>query len=149
MPDLYIGRTIDVKPKCTRGDVYRDNSPVHHVYMAVPKRKNAPKPAKLTFEPCKLLAYREKSGLSQHELSDQIGEYLDARGLKIGHSYSMIGRIERGLAPYNQVILQAAAHVLKTDVKSLLFVDPSEAVALGRDDIIEIVDEALKRRQRR
>ncbi len=121
MPDLYIGRTIDVKPNCTRGDVYVDNSSVHDVYMTGTTRKKAPKRAKPTFEPCRLLVWRKHRGLSQHDLADQIGAYLKVHGLEVGHSYSMLGRIERGLEPYNQVILQAAAQVLKTSVKALLY----------------------------
>ncbi|HEY8751633.1 MAG TPA: hypothetical protein VIM11_26865 [Tepidisphaeraceae bacterium] len=35
--------------------------------------------------------------------------------MEVGHSYSMLGRIERGLEPYNQVILQAAAQVQCTN----------------------------------
>jgi transcriptional regulator with XRE-family HTH domain len=147
MTDLYIGRTIDVKANCTRGDVYRDKSPVHHVYMAVTKRKRVRKPSKPTFEPCKLLAWRKSKDISQQALSDQIGEYLKEHGLQIGHSYSMIGRIERGLEPYNQVILQAAAHVLGTDVKSLLFIEPPAENEPAVEDITEIVQEVLKRRK--
>lgn len=143
MPDLYIGRTMDVKAKCTPRDVYGENSLVHDVYMAGTARKKAAKHAKPTFEPCRLLAWRKHRGLSQHELSDQIGAYLKVHGLEVGHSYSMLGRIERGLEPYNQVILQAAAQVLKTSVKSLLFVDPSE------EKLVEMADELVRHVRRR
>lgn len=138
MPDLYIGRTMHVKAKCTPGDVYRENSLVHDVYMARTTRKKAQKRDKPTFEPCKLLVWRKHRGLSQHELSDQIGAYLKVHGLEVGHSYSMVGRMERGLEPYNQVILQAAASVLNTSVKLLLFVDPSEA------DLVEMSDQLVR-----
>ena len=124
MPDLYTERTIPVKAKCTPRDIYGDNGLVHDMYMAGIKGKKTTKASKVRYEPCKLRAWRDKRGLSQHELSDQIGTYLKVHGLKAGHSYSIIGRIERGIEPYNQIILQAAAHVLKTNVKSLLFIDP-------------------------
>src|SRR5258705_9488798 len=106
--------------------------------MAGTAGKKTGKQAKPTFEPCRLLAWRKHRGLSQHELSDQIGAYLKVHGLEVGHSYSMIGRIERGLEPYNQVILQAAASVLKTSVKSLIFVDPSEV------ELVEMADKLVR-----
>lgn len=147
MPDMYIGRTIDVKPNCTSGDVYRENHPVHDVYMAGKPRKKPVKSTKPVFEPSKLRAYRKKKNLSQHQLSEQIGAYLKVNGLDAGHSYSMLGRMERGLEPYNQIILQAAAAVLGTDVKSLLFVDPDAPERFGRNDIHEIIDEVLSKRR--
>jgi hypothetical protein len=76
--------------------------------------------------------------MSQHELSHQIGLYLAEHKMKAGHSYSIIGRIERGLSPYNQAVLQAAAAVLKTNVKALLFLDPSEA------PLAEMADELVR-----
>lgn len=139
MPDLYTERTISVKAKCTPRDVYVDNHRVHDVYMAAKARKKPEKLAKATFEPSKLLAYRKRKGLSQHDLSAKMGDYLKAHGLDVGHSYSMIGRIERGLEPYNQIFMMAAAAVLGTDVKSLLFVDPDEAdLAKMADDLVRL-----------
>jgi transcriptional regulator with XRE-family HTH domain len=104
---------------------------VHDAYMAANKRKKAVEQARTKFEPCYLRAWREHKGMSQHELSAKIGEYLAEHKIPVGHSYSIIGRIERGLTPYNQAILQAAAHVLGTSVKALLFVaDPEQAHVL-------------------
>lgn len=98
------------------------------MYMAENKRKKAAGPARTKFEPCHLRAWREHRKMSQHELSDKIGKYLAEHKIPVGHSYSIIGRIERGLTPYNQAILQAAAHVLNTSVKALLFVEDPELV---------------------
>jgi len=109
--------------------------------MAKTKRKKASEPARTTYEPCHLRAWREHKGLSQHVLSDEIGKYLAEHKIAVGHSYSIIGRIERGLTPYNQAILQAAAHVLETSVKALLFVDPSEA------QLVEMADQLVRQVQ--
>lgn len=50
---------------------------------------------------------------------EQLGEAVDM-------SHAQLGRIERGLQPYNQALLEALAEVLATDVPSLIMRDPTD-----------------------
>ena len=49
-----------------------------------------------------------------------VGEYLAERGLAKGYSYSMIGRLERGLVRYTQPVMEAIADALGCDVPTLI-----------------------------
>lgn len=55
---------------------------------------------------------------------------LEQLGEAVEMSHGQLGRIERGLQPYNQALLEAIAEVLATDVPSLIMRDPSDPDAL-------------------
>ncbi|HEY1980722.1 MAG TPA: helix-turn-helix transcriptional regulator [Xanthobacteraceae bacterium] len=127
--DMYTERTIPVKTKRTPGVLYREDDPVHDVYMPVKKAK---KPQKVisrlkrpSFQPTKIKECREQKNLSQEQLAYHVGEYLAERGLAKGYSYSMIGRLERGKVRYTQPIMEAIADALGVDVPTLI-VGPRE-----------------------
>jgi transcriptional regulator with XRE-family HTH domain len=63
--------------------------------------------------------WREYRGYSQEKLAGM----LDTSG-------SMISRIEKGITPYTQDVLEALAEALMTDPASLLMRDPSNPEAL-------------------
>lgn len=51
---------------------------------------------------------------------------LEAVGAEIGLSHAQLGRIERGLQPYNQELLEALAVLYRIDVASLIMRDPAD-----------------------
>lgn len=57
--------------------------------------------------------WRKFRGLTQQRLADQLGL-----------THGNLSRIERGLRPYNQVLLEALAAALRTDPASLLMRNP-------------------------
>jgi transcriptional regulator with XRE-family HTH domain len=124
MPDLYTERTIEVKAFCTPGVLYRDNDDVHDVYMPVKKAKKARKVIsrlkRPRFQPTKIKECREAADLTQDQLAVKVGEYLAERGLAKGYSYSMIGRLERGIVRYTQPVMEAIADALGCDVPTLI-----------------------------
>ena len=62
---------------------------------------------------------------------------LEQAGEAVGISHAQLGRIERGLQPYNQGLLEALAVLYKTEVASLLTRDPIED-----DDMWSLWDQA-------
>jgi transcriptional regulator with XRE-family HTH domain len=133
MADLYTERTIEVKPICAPGVLYRDNQPVHDVYMPVNKYKKEKKVIsrlkRPSFQPTKIKECREAKELSQEELAAKVGEYLAERGLAKGYSYATIGRLERGLVRYTQPVMEAIADSLGCDVPTLIVGPRPQTVA--------------------
>lgn len=66
--------------------------------------------------------WREFRGLSLRRLADRID-----MGEGDAISFASIGRIENGLQPYSQPILEAIAYALDCSVTDLLSVDPTKA----------------------
>ena len=73
-----------------------------------------------------------------------IREWRQSRGLtlqqvanRIGITHASLSRIERGLQPYSQPLLEAIADVLQTEPASLLVRDPAD-----REGIWSIWDQA-------
>lgn len=95
---------------------------VHPVYMAQTARKLSakvtPRPKK-QYRPTFIRAWRKFRNLTQHQLADRIGK-----------AHSSVGRIERGLQPYSQELLEALADALQTEPASLLMRDPTEPDAI-------------------
>ena len=107
---------------------------------------------KRTYKPTYIKQWREHRGLSLRRLADRL-EVEDENGKAI--SYVSINRIEKGIQPYSQPILEAIAHALSVEPVDLLSVDPTkegEVVDLmdllrGRDpDLVRRVIEALPKR---
>lgn len=88
-------------------------------------------------------AWRQHRGLSLERLAD-----------RIQRTHATLSRIERGLNPYTQDVLEAIAEALGTDVPSLLVRDPSDpdgiwtiwdqAKPAQRRQIIEVAKTLLK-----
>jgi transcriptional regulator with XRE-family HTH domain len=66
-------------------------------------------------------AYRLKANMSLEKLAEIVGETTGD-----GFTHASLSRIERGLQPYSQPILEAIADALGTDPASLLMRDPAE-----------------------
>lgn len=78
-----------------------------------------------------LRAWREHKGLTLEEVAERVGLLGEARrgeaaGLNAPTSmtHASLSRIERGLQPYNQVLLELLAEIYQTDVSSLLNRNP-------------------------
>lgn len=66
-----------------------------------------------------LREWREHRHLTQEQLAE-----------RIGISRVMVSKIERGLNPYHQAFLEAAAHALMCEPADLLVRDPSKPEAI-------------------
>ena len=86
---------------------------VHHLHMA--KRAlglhRGAKRHRRTF----IRDWRQSRGLTLEQLAN-----------RIGITHASLSRIERGLQPYSQPLLEAIAHALQTDPASLLTRDPTD-----------------------
>lgn len=110
-----------VNTKCTPECIYRENPLVHDMHMA---KRVIPRP-KPHFRRTYIRQWRETRGLTLEQLSDRVGESLGT-----GFTHASLSRIERGLQPYSQPVLEAIAHALQTDVASLLMRDPTQDEAI-------------------
>ena len=63
--------------------------------------------------------WREYRDLTLEKLADRVGT-----------THTSLSRIERGLQPYSQALLERVAEALQTDVASLLMRNPSESESL-------------------
>lgn len=93
--------------------MYGHTSAVHHLHMAqkVTPRFRQPARYRLTY----LRQYRERKGLTLEQLADRIGT-----------THATLSRIERGLQPYSQTMLEALAEELDTDPASIIMRDPTD-----------------------
>lgn len=122
---MYARSTFSVKPECTSGVVYRDNSVVHHAYMAgKPRKKGASQGDKVVLRPTKIRLWREWRDKTLEETAAEISDYLRGQGVKKGYTHNSLGRLERGEFQYKQQILEAIAFVLDVDEGWLLSRDP-------------------------
>ena len=85
---------------------------VHHTYMA--QNRVRPRPKGPRFRPTFMRQWREYREMT-----------LERAGEAVGMSHAQLGRIERGLQPYNQALLEALAELYRTDAASLIMRDPS------------------------
>lgn len=72
-----------------------------------------------------LREWRDTAGLTLERAASRIGE-LTGEGL----THGQLSRIERGLQPYSQAILEAAADAYGTDPASLLMRNPNDSDAI-------------------
>jgi len=119
---------------CTRGaqnrsrtlyahPLYGGGLLVHPVYMSkkVTTRFKGQPLYKLTF----IRQWRESKSMTLEVLAERVGEKIG------GMTHASLSRIERGLQPYSQPILEAIADELTGgDVASLLMRDPSTPNAM-------------------
>jgi transcriptional regulator with XRE-family HTH domain len=80
-----------------------------------------------------LRAWRESAGLSLETVADRLQALADSRDTqsrsfrRLGVTHGNLSRIERGLVPYNQTLLELLAELYKTDPASLIARGPSDA----------------------
>lgn len=82
---------------------------------------------KPTYRRTYIRQWRQHRGLSLKRLANRLP--ADAEGRPAISDVS-ISRIERGLQPYNQAILEMLAEALNTDPASLLMRDPTQPDAI-------------------
>jgi transcriptional regulator with XRE-family HTH domain len=75
----------------------------------------AKKPASRHF----IRAWRKERGLTLEQLAE-----------RIGMTHQNLGKIERGLVPYNQVLLELLAEELRCDPADLIMRDPAQKNSL-------------------
>jgi transcriptional regulator with XRE-family HTH domain len=93
--------------------MYGDLGRVHPVYMAGKRvRARFKKPQ---FHPSYIRQWRENRGLTLEQLADRVGT-----------THASLSRIERGMQPYGQPLLEAIAEALQTDPASLLVRNPQD-----------------------
>lgn len=85
------------------------------MYMA---KRGSPQPK--TYRRTFIRQWRDHRGLTLEQLADRVGGDLG------GFTHASLSRIERGLQPYSQALLEAIADALMTDVPSLLTRDPED-----------------------
>lgn len=97
--------------------MYGEKGQVHPVYMG---KKVKPR-FKAKLRPNFIRQWREKKGLTLEALAARVGEKIG------GMTHASLSRIERGLQPYSQPIIEAIADELTGgDVASLLERDPKD-----------------------
>ena len=87
------------------------------MYMAT--KRVVPRPKKPRFQPTFLRQWREDRQMT-----------LERAGEAVGMSHAQLGRIERGLQPYNQELLEALAELYRTTPASLIMRDPTDPDAM-------------------
>jgi transcriptional regulator with XRE-family HTH domain len=112
MPHMCAPRINYVKRFCAPLAIY---TPTPEVYKKRMGRKKTPKPA--LYEPTFLLAWRKAKNFTQADI---------ATGINPPVSISTIGRLEDGLHPYNQELLERIAAFLDISVAELEFIDPTD-----------------------
>ena len=107
--------------------LYARSALVHPVYMSkkattkVTTRFKGEPRYKLTF----IRQWRESKSMTLEVLAERVGERIG------GMTHASLSRIERGLQPYSQPILEAIAEELTSgDVASLLMRDPNDPNAI-------------------
>lgn len=107
---------------CTPARMYGLKERVHPVYMArrvTPRFKG--RPFKRTF----IRQWREYREMTLEALAERVGAKIG------GMTHASLSRIERGLQPYSQAVLEAIAEELTNgDVASLLMRNPSDPEAI-------------------
>lgn len=102
--------------------MYSDFRGLHHMYMM---KKVTPRLKRPQLRRTFIRQWREHRGLTLETLAERVGEHLPA-----GFTHASLSRIERGLQPYSQAVLEAIAEELQTDAASLLMRDPSNDQAM-------------------
>lgn len=80
-----------------------------------------------------LRAWREAAGYTLEEVAERIGALGEQRRAvgdpltaPVSITHASLSRIERGLQPYNQVLLELLAEIYRTDTASLLMRNPAD-----------------------
>lgn len=139
---MYAMRTVTVKPFCTPGVVLPVRASVHDAYMAKKQRQTVNSRLRPQYQPTQIRAWREAKEMSQDELAQKVGDYLAERGItEKGYTYASIGRIERGLIPYSQPIMEGISDALGVPVDTLIAQPPpapGDDPAPSRSDLLRL-----------
>lgn len=108
MPILYAGRTNEASGKCTPQAMAALRVAAYGGGMA---RKQ--------YRPTHIRQWRLYRGYTLERLAEMVGT-----------THATLSRVERGLHPYNQELLELIAEALSTDAASLIMRDPSKADAI-------------------
>lgn len=92
---------------------------MHHVHMSA--KRVTPRFKKRVLGKTYIRAYRLRENMSLIRLAEIVGEATGE-----GFTHASLSRIERGIQPYSQPVLEAIADALKTDPASLLMRNPDE-----------------------
>lgn len=88
--------------------------------------KKAPlRPKRPQFSATFIRQWREHRQLTLEQLAERVGAAIEG-----GFTHASLSRIERGLQPYSQPVLEAIAHALQTDAASLLMRNPTSDEAI-------------------
>jgi transcriptional regulator with XRE-family HTH domain len=93
--------------------MYAHSGAVHPVYMArkvTPRFKRQPR-----YRPTFIRQWRESIPLTLEQLAERVGT-----------THASLSRIERGIQPYSQELLEAIASALGTDAATLIMREPGE-----------------------
>ena len=93
------------------------------MYMS---KRVTPRPKQPLFRRTFIRQWREHRDLTLEVLADRVRAINEA----LETTHASLSRIERGLQPYSQPLLEVIAEALQTDVASLLMRDPSDSQAL-------------------
>lgn len=85
--------------------------PVHHAHIMVNRRR----PRRPAYRRTYIREWREHRGLTLEQLADRIES-----------THATLSRIERGVVPYSQPMLEAIAEALATEPASLLIRNPTD-----------------------
>jgi ribosome-binding protein aMBF1 (putative translation factor) len=90
-------------------------------YHAKPDRiaRTCDMPAKSKYQPTYIRQWRNHRGMSLDQLAERVP--MDK---------SNLSKVERGLLPYNQEMLERLADALRTDVASLLMRNPADGASI-------------------
>lgn len=84
-----------------------------------------------------LRAWREHRDFTLEDVAERVGllgearrESGDSLNAPASITHASLSRIERGLQPYNQVLLELLAEIYQTDLASLLMRDPGDPEGL-------------------
>lgn len=135
-------RTVTVKPFCTPSAVLPDRAAVHDAYMPRKPRQMVKPRLRPQYQRTQIRAWREAKDMSQEELAQKVGDYLAERGIsEKGYTHASIGRIERGLIPYSQPIMEAISDALGVPVQALIAQpppDPGEDPPPSHADLLKL-----------
>lgn len=96
---------------------------MHDVYMGKGPTRKSPPGSRLRprYQRTFIKQWRVYRAMSQEELADMVGAYLQERGIREnGYTHASIGRIENGLIPYSQPIMEAISQALRVPVATLI-----------------------------
>lgn len=133
MASMYTPCTFAVKALCTWSGLKNHGALRQNVHMTHPRP--SPKKLKLTF----IRQWRKHRGLTVVQLADRVRTINEA----LDTTHASISRIERGLQPYSQEVLEAIAEALLTTTANLLMRDPTDP-----DGIWSVWDQAKQGERR-
>ena len=89
-------------------------------------KKVQPRPKQAAYRRTFIRQWREHRYMTLEALAERVKAINEA----LETTHASLSRIERGLQPYSQPLLEAIAEALQTDVASLLMRDPTDSEAL-------------------